>query len=45
LRGAETIGLQIVVNSMHSPVIPWALERCRDERADEAEVADARNAG
>jgi amidase/aspartyl-tRNA(Asn)/glutamyl-tRNA(Gln) amidotransferase subunit A len=45
LRGAETTGLQIVVNSMHSPVIPWALERCRDEHADEAEVADARNAG
>ncbi len=27
--GAETIGLQLVINSMHSPVIPWALERCR----------------
>lgn len=27
VEGAETIGLQLVVNSMHSPVIPWALER------------------
>lgn len=25
----ETIGLQLVVNAMHSPVIPWALERCK----------------
>ena len=29
MEGGETLGLQIVVNAIHSPVIPWALERCR----------------
>lgn len=26
LHEAETVGMQIVVNSMHSPVLPWALK-------------------
>lgn len=29
LGAGETVGLQIIVNAIHSPVIPWALERCR----------------
>lgn len=28
LGGGRTTGLQIIVNSPHSPVIPWALRRC-----------------